>query len=228
MSEDKRTPPPGLSEVGRCLPAPHRLQVPTLPAKPKQNRSKAIRANLQSTATRLLPEVAYPRSFTAPSLAMISYPLGGIGAGSIGLGWKRPTCATGKSSIEPIRAIRYFTPSRASGCRLKEASLWRMFSKPALSHPYEGQDGLGSRNSPGAFPFAGSNFHRRVSVRTDRFPRRAASCKVSLEAWSPFIPLDADESGLPAAILRYRVRNTSKSHRFGFHCVFNRQSCPAV
>src|SRR3954454_610072 len=31
-------------------------------------------------------EVSYPRMFKGPSLAMISYPLGGIGAGSIGLG----------------------------------------------------------------------------------------------------------------------------------------------
>ena len=31
-------------------------------------------------------QVSYPRNFTGPALAMISYPLGGIGAGSIGLG----------------------------------------------------------------------------------------------------------------------------------------------
>lgn len=31
---------------------------------------------------------------------------------------------------------------------------------------------------------------------------------VDLEAFSPFIPLDADESGLPLVVMRYRVRNT--------------------
>src|SRR5208337_4966851 len=31
--------------------------------------------------------------------------------------------------------------------------------------------------------------------------------KVSLEAFSPFIPHQPDESGLPVAILRYRVTN---------------------
>ncbi len=30
--------------------------------------------------------VSYPRTFTGPSLKMISFPLGGVGAGSIGLG----------------------------------------------------------------------------------------------------------------------------------------------
>jgi len=32
---------------------------------------------------------------------------------------------------------------------------------------------------------------------------------VSLEAFSPFIPLDADESGLPATVMRFTVKNTS-------------------
>ena len=31
---------------------------------------------------------------------------------------------------------------------------------------------------------------------------------ISLEAFTPFVPLDAAASGIPAAVLRYRVRNT--------------------
>lgn len=34
---------------------------------------------------------------------------------------------------------------------------------------------------------------------------------VQLEAFTPFVPLDADASGIPAAVLRYKVRNTSQS-----------------
>jgi hypothetical protein len=37
----------------------------------------------------------------------------------------------------------------------------------------------------------------------------ASSVSVSLEAFSPFIPLDADESGLPATVMRFTVKNTS-------------------
>jgi non-lysosomal glucosylceramidase len=37
----------------------------------------------------------------------------------------------------------------------------------------------------------------------------ALPADVSLEAFSPFIPLNAKESGIPGTVLRYRVRNTS-------------------
>ena len=35
--------------------------------------------------------------------------------------------------------------------------------------------------------------------------------RVSLEAFTPFIPLDAEDSGLPVAILRYRVTNPNRA-----------------
>jgi uncharacterized protein (DUF608 family) len=51
----------------------------------------------------------------------------------------------------------------------------------------------------GEYPLA------RISFRDRHLP-----VKVSLEAFTPFIPLDPDESGLPVAILRYRVSNPGK------------------
>jgi non-lysosomal glucosylceramidase len=155
-------------------------------------------------------EVAYPRSFTGPALAMISFPLGGVGAGSIGLGgrgqlrdWEIFNRADkGNSLLYAFPSIWVHAEGSAPVAHVLEAQ---------IGPPYEGQDGLGSRNAPGLSrlqeaTFIGEFPLARIEFRDQRFP-----VKVSLEAWSPFIPLDADESGLPAAILRYRVRNTGKS-----------------
>ncbi len=44
----------------------------------------------------------------------------------------------------------------------------------------------------------------KVKYKDDNFP-----VQVNLEAFSPFIPLDANESALPATIMSYKVQNTS-------------------
>lgn len=41
------------------------------------------------------------------------------------------------------------------------------------------------------------------------FQDRELPLEVSLEAYTPFIPLNSDDSGIPCAILKYRVRNTA-------------------
>ena len=46
----------------------------------------AFNGNPPEHDTRARPEIHYPRTFKGPNLKMISFPLGGIGAGSIGLG----------------------------------------------------------------------------------------------------------------------------------------------
>jgi len=155
-------------------------------------------------------EVAYPRSFTGPALAMISYPLGGIGAGSIGLGgrgqlrdWEIFNRADkGNSLLYSFPSIWVQAEGSSPVAHVLEAR---------IEPPYEGQDGLGSHNAPGLSRLAGATFTGEFPMARIEFHDESLPVEVSLEAWSPFIPLDADESGLPVAILRYRVRNTGRS-----------------
>jgi uncharacterized protein (DUF608 family) len=44
-----------------------------------------------------------------------------------------------------------------------------------------------------------------------RFKDPSLPVKIELDAFSPFIPHDPDASGLPVAILRYRVSNPARS-----------------
>jgi uncharacterized protein (DUF608 family) len=73
--------------------------------------------------------------------------------------------------------------------------------------PYEGEDGLGSQNAPGLSRLAGARFTGEFPLARIDFSDDSLPVEVSLEAFSPFIPHEPDDSGLPVAILRYRVNN---------------------
>jgi uncharacterized protein (DUF608 family) len=73
--------------------------------------------------------------------------------------------------------------------------------------PYEGQDGLGANNAPGLSRLDGATFTGAYPLAHIAFEDRTLPVKVELEAFSPFIPHEHDDSGLPIAILRYRVTN---------------------
>lgn len=176
---------------------------PIAPNPERQTAGSKPAGRSSSTATA---DVSYPRAFTGPALKMISYPLGGIGAGSIGLGgrgqlrdWEIFNRADKGNSLS------YAFPSiwvQAEGakplCHVLESR---------IETPYEGQDGLGSRSAPGLSRLQGARFIGEFPMARIEFLDRRLPVTISLEAGSPFIPLDADESGLPVAILRYRVHN---------------------
>jgi non-lysosomal glucosylceramidase len=154
-----------------------------------------------------LAPVAYPRVFTGRHLAQIAFPLGGVGAGSIALGgrgqlrdWEifnRPDKGRSLAYAFPAIAIQ---DGRQKIARVLEAR---------LLPPFTGQDGLGARNAPGLTRLASARFTGEYPLARIDFEDPALPVRVSLEAFSPFIPHEGDDSGLPVAILRYRVRNTA-------------------
>lgn len=150
--------------------------------------------------------VGYPRVFDGRHLNMIAFPLGGVGAGSISLGgrgqlrdWEIFNRADkGNNLAYAFPSIWAETSDRKPVARVLEAR---------YQPPYEGQDGLGSQNAPGLSRLASARFTGEYPFARIDFEDEELPVRISLEAFSPFIPHEPDDSGLPVAVLRYRVTN---------------------
>ena len=120
---------------------------------------------------------------------------------------------TGKSSTGPTRghAPSYAFPAiRVDDGR---GSPFVSVLEARLQPPYQGAFGLGSQNAPGLQRLQGATFTGEFPLARIAFHDRRVPVRISLEAFSPFIPHDADDSGLPVAVLRYRVQE--RAHRAG-------------
>jgi uncharacterized protein (DUF608 family) len=150
--------------------------------------------------------IAWPRRFTGRQLARIAFPLGGVATGTIGLGgrgqlvdweiYNRPD--KGNIPEYAFASLRVERAGRPAVNRVLEAR---------LQPPFDGSSGLGSRNAPGLPRFETAEFTGEYPFARIAFRDRAVPARVTLEAFSPFIPHEPDDSGLPVAVLRYRVTN---------------------
>jgi len=151
--------------------------------------------------------IQFPRQHTGRQLARISCPLGGIGTGGIGLG--------GRGNLQDWQIFN--RPDIGNALEYAFPSLW---VKTAASAPYAvvlerrllppydlHEEGLGAANVPGLPRLAEATFHGSFPLSRIDFADPDCPVHVTLEAFSPFQPLDADASGLPCAILSYSIRN---------------------
>jgi uncharacterized protein (DUF608 family) len=151
-------------------------------------------------------DFGHPRQFSGRQLRMISFPLGGVAAGSIGLG--------GRGQIDNWeifnRPNKGFRPPYAFPAIWTQAGSGKPVAhvlESRIQPPYEGQDGLGSDNAPGLSRLQSATFTGEYPLAHIDFEEPTLPVKVELDAFSPFIPHEPDDSGLPVAILRYRVTN---------------------
>ncbi len=153
---------------------------------------------------------AYPRRFSGRALSQIAFPLGGVGAGSISLG--------GRGELRDWEIFN--RAQKGNAPRYCFASIWAKSGGGApvarilearFQPPYGGANGLGYRNVPGLPRLARASFTGEYPIARVAFQDGELPVRVSLEAFTPFIPLDEEASGLPVALLRYRVKNTSRA-----------------
>ncbi len=159
-----------------------------------------------------LYEEAVP-AHTGESLGGISFPLGGIGTGTIGLGG-RGELRDWEIFNNPNRGYRPphtmpFLFVRWGGKK------WAGVLERRLLPPYDATHGLPPAELPG-LPrlqealFVGTYPVARIIFRESRLP-----LEVSLTAFNPMIPFDADDSAIPAAVLIYRLRNRTRKPAVG-------------
>lgn len=151
-------------------------------------------------------KISFPRVFAGEQLKMLAFPLGGVAAGSLALG--------GRGQLRDWeifnRPNKGFSPPYAFPAiwiKAGDAKPITRVLEARILPPFEGEDGLGSKNAPGLSRVANAEFTAQYPLAHLRFKDPSLPVKIELDAFSPFIPHDPDASGLPVAILRYRVSN---------------------
>ncbi len=156
-----------------------------------------------------------PFRYEGPRAKAISFPLGGIGTGSIGLS------GTGRLVDWEIfnrpnkNGYNGFSFFALRGESRGEVEFARVLTGD-LAGPYSGDGevlyrgfGFGpGRETMAGFPhFSRSSFLGKFPIAEVSLTDPSVPCDVVLTAFNPFIPLQEDESSIPAAILSYRVTN---------------------
>ncbi|MCC7153449.1 MAG: hypothetical protein IT161_02675 [Bryobacterales bacterium] len=176
------------------------------PPAPKTQEGPGAPPPSPPPAPAALPAFSYPRVFRGRQLETIAFPLGGVGAGSLSLGgrgqlrdWEIFNRA------DKGRTVSYAFP--AIWARAGAANPVVRVLEARIMPPYQTESGLSPAQMSGLPRMEDARFTGEFPLARIAFRDRKLPVRVTLEAFTPFIPLDADDSGLPVAVLRYRVVN---------------------
>jgi non-lysosomal glucosylceramidase len=140
---------------------------------------------------------------------VLAFPLGGIGTGNVSLGargdlrdWEifnQP--AKGNHLPNTFFTLRVQVPDKSPVMRVLEGPIQPPFSQSHGFHPasHAGLPRFSGTTFKGEYPFAWIQFHDL-----------ALPVSVRMEAFTPLIPLNPRDSGIPCAILTYTITNISE------------------
>lgn len=150
-----------------------------------------------------------PRRYPAEA-SVAAFPLGGIGTGTVSLG-ARGELRDWEISNHPDKgtwlpftffAIRAQPHGEDATSRILEAR---------VRHPYEGDSGLHIGKVGGLPRLRDSTLHGEYPLAHVEFADDDLPVQVSLDAFTPLVPLDVEASGIPGAVFRYSVSNPGDS-----------------
>jgi len=155
----------------------------------------------------------YSRTYKGDRNARVVFPLGGIGAGMMGLeGTGALSHVSLRNAPDTMNEPVVFSAICVKGeegniARVLEGQVprWKVFSNRAEG--YQGAwSGLSGKHY-GLPRFAESAFSARFPFGTVKLRDPGVPVDAELTGWSPFVPLNADDSSLPAAALEYTLTN---------------------
>jgi len=143
----------------------------------------------------------------SPAATVAAFPLGGIGTGNVSIG-ARGEFRDWEISNRPDKgvwlpftffAIRAAVDGAPSVTRVLEAE---------LQTPHEGDSGYYIGKVAGLPRLASSRMRGEYPLLSIDFEDSVLPVDVSLTAFTPLVPLNSDDSGIPGAVLRYTVTNS--------------------
>ena len=156
-----------------------------------------------------------PLTYTGERLTHTAFPLGGIGAGCISL--------SGRGALVDWEIFN--RPNKGMSVPYAFFALWarphggeavtRVLQAPPAP-PYDGSGwgqysgigfGVNRENGSGLPHMRSATLRGEFPLAWITFDEPSLPVTVELEAFSPFIPTNADDSSLPIAVLHYRVHN---------------------
>lgn len=146
-------------------------------------------------------------SYKGENLRQIKFLLGGIGTGSISL--------EGRGSLTDWEIFN--RPSKGKSLYGNFVALKIENKRPLIKivarkpfPPFEGASGFKNIRMEGYPHFTDCEFKNFFPFAIIDFIERDFPLKLSLTAYSPFIPCDEDSSSLPIAIFNYRFKNLTR------------------
>lgn len=149
------------------------------------------------------------RPYSDTKAGEVAFPLGGIGTGTISLGgrgelrdWEifnRPA----KRRILPFSFVALWTRPEGGAATL------RVVEGPPQP-PFRGWNGYSRESGQGLPHFQSVQFNGTYPVAKVDFEDETLPVAVSLDAFTPFIPLNVDDSSLPVAVFKYKLTNRGK------------------
>ncbi len=158
-------------------------------------------------SARLTTLPAYDQTATE-----VAFLLGGIGTGNVSVG-SRGQLKDWEIFNHPDKGRKFPYTFFAVHTQCQGDIQNRKLEGP-LMPPYSSSHGLHSAELGGLAHMQVNTLRAEYPLCMVHFEDDKLPVDITLEAYTPFIPLEAEDSGIPGTIIRYRVKNTAGSPAF--------------
>ncbi|HEY3413181.1 MAG TPA: GH116 family glycosyl-hydrolase [Armatimonadota bacterium] len=146
------------------------------------------------------------RTFEGDCLRTIAFPLGGIGTGTVSMG--------GRGNLQDWEIFNH--PGKGHSLPLSFFALWcrpdgqapvtRILERQYLK-PFHHAHGISPSYLGGLPRFRDASFTGEYPSAYVTLADEAIPLEISMRAWNPMIPMNADDSGIPIALFEWKLHN---------------------